>query len=116
MSDDEDFSSACAERSSSTAITVVRSDCFSPNDEEFARMLDVLSAVERERVCKFRRPTRDGQWLTGAANNDAKQSLIGRLLIRRAVALRSVEVSKPSLERRFQSAHECVYGGEKISI
>lgn len=82
-----DFSAACDERPASTAVTVVRSDCFAPSGDEFERMLGVLSAVERERVRKFRRPTRDGAWLTGAANDDAKQSLMGRLLMRRALAM-----------------------------
>lgn len=60
-------------------------DAWQPSEEEWAKCLSLVPAEERERIGKFKRPTRSGA-IVGRHNANAKSSMIGRLMLRKAAA------------------------------
>lgn len=58
-----------------------------PSEAEWEKCMELLSGepAEQERIKKFVRPLKGGAKLVGRHNPDAKSSLAGRLLIRKAV-------------------------------
>ena len=62
-------------------------DSWNPSESEWERCVGLLSGEpeEQERIAKFMRPLKGGAKLVGRQNPDAKSSLVGRLLIRKAV-------------------------------
>jgi 4'-phosphopantetheinyl transferase len=57
-----------------------------PTEEEWSAALALVSPAERERIGRFKRPTRHAGLLVGRHNPDAKSALVGRLLILVAAA------------------------------
>jgi 4'-phosphopantetheinyl transferase len=66
--------------------TAVDFAAWTPTAGEWERLLRLVQPEERARIGRFRRPVGDGRWVTGRDNPDAKSSLLGRLLLRRAAA------------------------------
>lgn len=62
-------------------------DSWDPSESEWEKCMGLLSGEpeEQERIAKFVRPLKGGAKLVGRHNPDAKSSLAGRLLIRKAV-------------------------------
>lgn len=60
-------------------------DKWKPSEEEWQRCLSLVPAEERERIGKFKRPTKEGP-IVGRHNMNAKSSMIGRLMLRKSAA------------------------------
>lgn len=60
-------------------------ESWEPSEEEWQKCLSLIPAEERERIGRFKRPLKTGT-LVGRHNSNAKSSMIGRLMLRKAAA------------------------------
>jgi len=51
------------------------------SSQEYESSLSLLTSIEQERIGRFKRPQKNGEYLRGKDNPDAMSSLIGRLLL-----------------------------------
>ena len=72
-----------------------------PSDAEWQRAQSAIGAVEASRVARFKRAAsseRGAAMLSGAQNDDARRSTVGRLLLQR-LAARALRVERATLAR-----------------
>jgi phosphopantetheinyl transferase len=99
-------------------LIIVDAARWNPTHDEWLAALQLVSEEESARIMRFKRP-RDadsGEYLTGHLNSDAKQSLMGRLMIHHLITRALGCVQSHALLKRTPTGKPIVVGSVAMRV